>query len=738
MFLTSVCSSLAALLSSFIFHLTIPGMTFRLVVLICFFPVLLFTQTTYTPDWNSLDQRATPAWWQDAKFGIFIHWGVYSVPAYMSKGNSAEWYQYSLETRADNGKTLDYQRQKFGNRSYYDLADDFKAELYDPTAWAQLFQQAGAKYVILTAKHHDGFCLWPSAEASRSWGFPWTAADRGPKRDLVEPLFQALRRTDLQPGLYFSLYEWYHPLWRSNPTRFAKDVAMPQLHDLVNRYRPAVVWADGDWEARAETWQSPQFLAWLYNESPVRDSVVVNDRWGTGVRFQHGGVYTPEYQPDLDFEEHAWEENRGMGASYGYNRAEDAWDYNSAQSLILHLVDKVSRGGNFLLDIGPDASGKIPPIMQERLLSIGKWLKINGEAIYGTRRWRISSQWSAGRRDWQPSPAAGDMPVDPLLKQTVDPEPGYAVKEVFYTYQPAQNTVYAIFPRWPVNRQVMLKNVKIPVGTTVTLLPTGQKLRYTATASQTVVYLPAYDPAQFQAKEAYVIKIAGYGNYVATPHIAVNYAPNNMVPTVSISCGTPDAVIRYTTNGAAVTSVSPIFTAPFSPATAGRIKAKAFKTKLLDSNETTDTVQKYILMPATSFVQLPPMGLNTAYTLDSMGQMGKKSPLEVVSTINLERVCKTQACTQVWQGYLGVPVTQGYQFWTDSDDGSTLYIDHQTIVNNAGNHGVQERSGLVYLQKGWHSFQLNYDNAGGPGTLQVQFAPLGGARKDILANMLAH
>ncbi|MBP6827653.1 MAG: alpha-L-fucosidase, partial [Saprospiraceae bacterium] len=124
--------------------------------------VAVFSQTAYSPDWSSLDKRPTPDWWLDAKFGIFIHWGVYSVPAYTTLGNYAEWYQNSLESNAHNGKVRDFHRKNFGERTYYDLADDFHAELFNPDEWAKLFEQAGAKYVVLTSKHHDGFCLWPS------------------------------------------------------------------------------------------------------------------------------------------------------------------------------------------------------------------------------------------------------------------------------------------------------------------------------------------------------------------------------------------------------------------------------------------------------------------------------------------------------------------------------------------------------------------------------------------------
>ena len=403
---------------------------------------------TYQPNWESLDKRPTPQWFKDSKFGIFIHWGVYAVPGWSTKGNYAEWYQQGLQTN-DTARQK-FHKAKFGNRTYYDLANDFKAELFNPDDWAKLFERAGAKYIVLTSKHHDGFTLWPNQQANNTWGFKWNAMDIGPKRDLLGDLFKAVRKTSVHAGMYYSLYEWFNPLWKSDPKKYAAEHVWPQMKELINNYQPDVFWTDGDWDAPAETWKSQEFLSWLYNQSPVKEKIVVNDRWGSGVRFNHGGIYTPEYQPNLDFETHDWEESRGMGYSYGYNREEDAWDYNSTQSLILALIDKVSRGGNFLLDIGPDEHGKIPPIMQDRLLQMGEWLTINGEAIYNTSRWKTPSQWSEGRRDYKGSNAhiEGDWKTggDIMLKLTVDPEPGYAVKELFFTYNRNTNSLYAIFP----------------------------------------------------------------------------------------------------------------------------------------------------------------------------------------------------------------------------------------------------------------------------------------------------
>jgi alpha-L-fucosidase len=455
---------------------------------------------SYDPTWESLDRRPVPQWYKDAKFGIFIHWGVYSVPGFTKKGEYAEWYQHGLKS----GDSLinRYQREKFGDLTYYQLADQFKAELFNPDEWAKVIEGSGARYVVLTSKHHDGWANWPSKQTSLAWYFPWNAAMTGPHRDLLGDLFTALRKTSVHPGMYYSLYEWYNPLWLKDRPRYISDYMLPQMHDLVNTYKPDVFWTDGDWEDSDTTFRSREFLAWLYNESPVKDRVVTYDRWGRGIRFHHGAVYTPEYQPDLDFKDHYFEENRGMGFSYGYNRAEDAWDYNSAKSLVLQLIDKVSRGGNFLLDIGPDEHGKIPPIMEERLAQIGHWMNFNNEAIYGTVRWKAASQWGPGRRDYKPANGGGDL----LLKLTVEPDPGYAVKECFFTYNPASHSLYVLLPRWP-GSSFTVQDLRLPAGSRAELLETHQPLKWKQQGAAVRLELPAFDPNKNKSEYAYVIKL---------------------------------------------------------------------------------------------------------------------------------------------------------------------------------------------------------------------------------------
>lgn len=701
---------------------------------------------TYQPNWESLDKRPTPQWFKDSKFGIFIHWGVYAVPGWSAKGNYAEWYQQGLQT-TDTARQK-FHKAKFGSRAYYDLANDFKAELFNPDDWAKLFEKSGAKYIVLTSKHHDGFTLWPNENANKTWGFPWNAKDIGPKRDLLGDLFRSVRKTPVRAGMYYSLYEWFNPLWKSDPQKYATDHVWPQMKELINTYQPDVFWTDGDWDAPAEIWKSQEFLAWLYNESPVKEKIVVNDRWGSGVRFHHGGIYTPEYQPDLDFEDHDWEESRGMGYSYGYNREEDAWDYNSTQSLIIALIDKVSRGGNFLLDIGPDEHGKIPPIMQERLLEIGEWLNINGEAIYNTRRWKTPVQWSEGRRDYKGSNEhiTGDWKTggDIMLKLTVDPDPGYAVKEVFYTYNPTNNNLFAIFPKYPDNRKLVLKDITLPAGTKISFLSSNEMLQWRQSGANVEIDLPEYNPNKIKSPHAFAVRVADFGRFAAKPKIKVEYRPGELKPTITMSAdfGTR---ITYLFNETDPPVSSKIYTQPFQIDRTTTINATASyspERNALVSAVTTQEVKVYEWKNAVK-VSNPKQGITYKYfeptgkiNLSSINNTPTASGVaDIISHQNKKR---TDKFAFEFTGYIRIDDDAIYTFFTDSDDGSMLYIDGEEIVNNDGDHGNAEKSGKAALKKGYHKIKVLYFDSGGGNSLKVSIQPEGGKKEVIPAALLFH
>ncbi len=470
----------------------------------------------YEANWESLDKRPIPKWYTDAKFGIFIHWGVYSVPAFAApnvkdENPYAEWYWNSLtngmdaKTAVGNGAlTWQFHKRVYGaNFPYFNFAPMFKAELFDPDKWADLFVRSGAKYVAPTSKHHEGFTLWRSAEANRSWKRPWNAVDIGPKRDVLLDLTEAGRRKGLQMGIYYSLYEWYNPLWLSDKPRYVTEHLFPQFKDVVNHIKPAIIFSDGEWELTSAEWRSPELLAWLFNESPVADIVVVDDRWGKDTRHKHGGYYTTEYTSGMQQSNHPWEESRGMGYSYGYNRMETLTDYHTDRQLVLMLIDIVSRGGNLLLDIGPRADGHIPVIMEERLVQIGDWLRPNGEAIYGTHACKQPAQWSKGT---MPHMESKEFRAEYDITKLVDnPPAGYAHVEAFFTAK--DDAIYAILPRWPAG-EISLNNFGAGSGAKISLLETGDELKWTTRGRQVVVNTP--DSVRPKThRQAYVLKMAG-------------------------------------------------------------------------------------------------------------------------------------------------------------------------------------------------------------------------------------
>lgn len=354
----------------------------------------------YQPNMQSIRRHAAPAWYEDAKLGIFIHWGIYSVPAFapptwalgdvpadenwFTNNPYAEWYLNSL--RIGRGPTYEYHLQKYGaDFTYEDFVDLWKAERFDPAGWADLFRRSGARYVVPVTKHHDGFCLWDSRYTA------YNAARRGPGRDLMDELCRAVRAGGMRFGVYYSgIIDWRfsadpmlsneevsHPY---NVTGAYADYAYNQVMELIDRYKPSVLWNDIGWPEKGLC-DLPYLFAHYYNTVPEG---VVNDRWS--------GVFcdftTREYNAGEKNVHAKWECCRGLGLSFGYNQAEDERHLIAPNDLIALLIDTVAHNGNLLINVGPRADGVIPEAQRARLEYLGAWLQNNGEAIYGTRPWR--------------------------------------------------------------------------------------------------------------------------------------------------------------------------------------------------------------------------------------------------------------------------------------------------------------------------------------------------------------
>ncbi len=464
------------------------------------------TAQPYQANWKSLNQRKIPAWFHQDKFGIFIHWGVYAVPAYApvipNSGYSyAEWYWYRLPEKQKD--FLSFHEKNYGsNFTYEQFEPMFKAELFDPAQWADIFKRSGAKYIVLTSKHHEGYCLWNSAEADRDWQRPWNAVTGTPQRDLLGDLTNAVRAQGLKMGYYYSLYEWFNPLWQQDKKKFVNDHLFPQFKDLVTKYKPSVVFADGEWELSDTAWRSEELLAWLYNESPVAKDVVVNDRWGRNTRgINTASTYaTSEYGSGMDATI-VWEENQGIGHSYGYNRNEKIDDYKTSHDLILMLSDIVSRGGNLLLDIGPTADGRIPVIMQQRLVDIGDWLNKNGEAIYGSEALKQPYQWSEGIRA---SKKEANFMANYSIVKLVVPQKDSAYIECFFTKK--NKDLYCILPSF--SSTLKLKDIKLSPVVKATVLGSSKAFSWKQQGKNIIIDLSAIKPGDISPSGIFVIKLS--------------------------------------------------------------------------------------------------------------------------------------------------------------------------------------------------------------------------------------
>jgi alpha-L-fucosidase len=469
--------------------------------------ILIFEMASsqkFEPNWSSLNTRKMPAWFQEDKFGIFIHWGVYAVPAYApvipNSGYSyAEWYWYRIHEKQKDFKAF-HDKNYGADFQYPQFESQFKAELFNPDQWADVFKKSGARYVVLTSKHHEGYCLWNSAESDRVWQRPWNAVTGTPKRDLLGDLTNSVRAAGLKMGYYYSLYEWFNPLWLQDKKRYVTEHMTPQFKDLVTRYKPSIIFSDGEWELSDTAWRSEELLAWLFNESPVAKEVVVDDRWGSNTRGKNtGATYTTsEYGAGMD-PNVIWEESQGIGHSYGYNRNEKLEDYKSSHDLILMLVDIVSRGGNLLLDIGPTSDGRIPVIMQQRLIDMGNWLEKNGEAIYGTRAFKQSYEWSEGEK---PERKDKSFMAGYNITEMVKPGKEYAYIEAFYTTK--GKDLYCIVPAY--RQQIKLRNFKVRPGATAGILRNSKSLDIKQIGNDCVIDLASMKPGDMPS-ELFVVKI---------------------------------------------------------------------------------------------------------------------------------------------------------------------------------------------------------------------------------------
>jgi alpha-L-fucosidase len=422
-------------------------------------PGSIKAQQIFQPTWESLSSHQVPEWYKDAKFGIFIHWGLYSVPAFGS-----EWYPRQMYQKGS--AEFKHHTETYGPQNifgYKDFIPMFKAEKFNADQWADLFKRSGAKYVVPVAEHHDGFAMYNTSLSK------WNAFNMGPKRDIIGELAEAVRKKDMIFGLSSHRIEHWFFMNEGRkinsdvndsayadfygPARDEKDTLtavymndwLLRCTELVSKYKPQLVWFDWWIEQPAMEAYRKSFTAFYYNQGLS---------WNKGVVVNYKNKSFPETAAVLDLERGKmegirslpWQTDDAIGfKSWGYI---DGENYKSVQYIVDELIDIVSKNGNLLLNIGPRSDGTIPEEQQQLLLSIGKWLEINGEAIYGTSPWKIFGEG--------PTENIGGSFIDSKVKNFTSQDIRFTTKG---------KVLFAIALAVPANHEkITLKNLSLRSG----------------------------------------------------------------------------------------------------------------------------------------------------------------------------------------------------------------------------------------------------------------------------------
>jgi len=467
----------------------------------------------FRPDWESLRKYQVPEWYKDAKFGIFIHWGVYAVPAFGNEWYPRNMYREGSEEYKHHIATYGL-LDKFG---YKDFIPMFKAEHFDPSAWGELFKKAGAKYVVPVAEHHDGFAMYDSGLSD------WTAAKMGPHRDVIGDLSKAVRAAGLHFGV--SSHRVEHDFFLGVGRKIPSDVNDPQYAafygpaqlgvinwgtpvgndftyvssawaddwlargaELVEKYHPDIVYFDW-WIGQASIRPNlTKFAAFYYNSSLKYGDHVGVINYKDYAMQEHSAVLDLERGQLGDIRPLYWQTDTSVSnKSWGYIKDDT---FKSPEFVVHQLIDIVSKNGNLLLNIGPRSDGTIPEEVQQVLLDVGAWLNVNGDAIYGTRPWRIYGEGPT-------KVAAGSFHDTDTTRYTAED----------FRFTTKGDVLYAIGLGWPTNGEAVIHSLAPTVGSvhvqSVNLLGNDAKLQFDQRADGLHVHLPTQAPA----KHAYALRI---------------------------------------------------------------------------------------------------------------------------------------------------------------------------------------------------------------------------------------
>jgi len=663
---------------------------------IIFLSVVLILSQSITSTFAQKNKANNPKmdWWKEAKFGMFIHWGLYSVPAGIwneqntKLGDGTEWIQSLLKIPVVDYKLL---AAKFNPTKF--SADDF----------VLIAKEAGMKYMVLTAKHHEGFAMFKSSD-------PFNIVDATPyKKDVIKALANACKKHGMHFGLYYSqAQDWNHkggsecsgswdPVQKGSFDKYLDDVAVPQVKEILSAYNPEIIW----WDTPCD--MTPEGAAKFAPILSKYPNLITNNRLGGGV---DGDLDTPEqFIPATGILGKNWESCMTMNGTWGYSINDHNW--KSSETLVRNLIDIASKGGNYLLNVGPTSEGLIPQPSIERLKEIGSWMKVNGEAIYGTS----ASPFS-------------DITWGRVTQKKVN----------------NNSKLYLNVFDWPVDGKLAISGLENKIKRVYPLATPNINLKTEIKGVETSINVSSVKQTNFST--VIVVEIIGKPVINKKPEIKSNVSVFIDKLELEINTNTKNGVVHFTTDGSEPTTNSEIAN--------GKIILTSNKNLVVHAKTFVDgkAVSGTAIKEFTQQMPLPSVyesktGLRYKYyegTWSNLPDFSELTPLKtgVVENITLDVRSKTNDYGLVFDGFINIPETNVYRFFLSSDDGSKLTIDDRNTILNDGLHGITEKSIDLSLSKGLHKISVQFFQQGGGDGLSLEWQPMGKKRTAIEKTILLY
>jgi len=647
------------------------------------------------------------AWWREARFGMFIHWGLYAIPAgqWGDVKTHGEWIRDTAQIPVAD---------------YDTLLTQFDPVKFNADEWVALAKDAGVKYIVITTKHHDGFCLFDSQYTD------FDVMSSPFKRDIMKELARACAAAGVRLGWYHSIMDWHHPDYL--PRRPWEKTARPstgadfdryisymknQLRELLTHYGPiGVLWFDGQWEGTWNDERGRDLEAYVRSLQP---DIIINSRVG-----RHGGPYgidqsqgglgdygTPEqFIPESAIPGVDWETCMTVNDHWGYNENDLNW--KSGRQLLRMLIDIASKGGNFLLNVGPTAEGTIPQASAERLRYIGGWLKLNGESIYGTQAgpFKQSPPWG---RCTQKRLAGGDTRL--YLHVFDMPSDGKLVLNGLLN-QPQRSFLLARGRQAVVEAKQWKDRVEVIV------------------------------PGSISAEDVFVIALdlEGPPDVGDPPEIVADYDIFTDSLDVAICSEQPNIELRYTTDSREPTAKSAEAKEALKLTQTSTVKARSFRGDRPVSPPATAVFTRVHPRPADGLQDAKP-GLAYDYYEGQFSTLADLAALRptasgVAADFSIQPARRDDLWALSFQGFVNAPTTGPYRFFVRSDDGSRLWIGDELVVDNDGLHSSLERSGVLALEAGLHVIRVDMFERTGGAELVVSWEAPGMTRQQIRPEVL--